>query len=177
MTVSLSDRTPDLTGASRVSVRHLAVMAVFIALSAVGSLVKIPSQLGTVALDSAPGFFAAVGFGGWVGFVVLAVGHLLTSAIVGFPLTLPLHAAIAVGMGGCGLAFRWLGRREHPGWLVVAVVVTALLNSVALGLLVLPLGGWGMYLAAVPSLLLGAAVNLVIAAITYRTVRTSPLLA
>lgn len=174
--VSLSDRTPDLAGASRVSARQLAVMAIFIALSAVGSLVKIPGPLGTVALDSAPGFFAAVGFGGWVGFVVLAVGHLLTSAIVGFPLTLPIHAAIAIGMGGCGLAFRWLGRREHPAWLVLAIVLTALLNSVALGLIVLPLGGWGMYLAAVPSLLVGAAVNLVIAGVAYRTVRSSPLL-
>lgn len=151
-------------------------MAIFIALSAVGSLVKVPSPLGTVALDSAPGFFAAIGFGGWVGFVVLAVGHLLTSATAGFPLTLPLHIAIAVGMGGCGVVFRWLGRRGHAAWLVLAVVVTTLLNSVALGLIVLPLGGWGMYVLALPSLLAGAAVNVTIAGIAYRTVRSSPLL-
>jgi uncharacterized membrane protein len=174
--VSLSDRAPDLATGPRVTARQLALMAIFIALSAVGSVVKIPSPLGSVGLDSAPGFFAAVGFGGWVGFVVIAVGHLLTSAIVGFPLTLPIHAVIALGMGGCALVFRWLGRRSNPAWLVLAIVVVALLNSVVLGLIVLPLGGWAMYLAAVPSLLLGAVVNLVIAGVAYRTVRTSPLL-
>lgn len=174
--MSLSDRTPDLAAAPRFPARSLALMAIFIALSAVGSLVKIPSPVGSVGFDSAPGYFAAIGFGGWVGFGVIAVGHLLTSAIVGFPLTLPIHLAIALGMGGCALVFRWLGRRRHIAWLSVAISVAAVLNSFVLGLIVLPLGGWGLYLAAVPSLLLGAVVNLVIAAVAYRAVRTSPLL-
>lgn len=174
--MSLSDRAPDLTSATRVSARQLALMAIFIALSAVGALVKIPSPVGSVGLDSAPGFFAAIGFGGWVGFAVIAIGHLLTSAIVGFPLTLPIHLAIAVGMGGCALVFRWIGRRQQVAWLGLAIVLAAVLNSFVLGLVVLPLGGWGMYVAALPSLLVGAVLNLVIAGVAYRTVRNSPLL-
>lgn len=174
--MSLSDRAPDLLRAPRVTTRQLALMAIFIALSAVGSLVKIPSPVGSVALDSAPGFFAAIGFGPLVGFVVIAIGHLLTSMIVGFPLTLPVHLAIAVGMGVCALVFRWIGRREHIAWLGLAIVVATLLNSVALGLIVLPLGGWGLYVAALPSLLVGSALNVVMAAVAYRTVRNSPLL-
>ncbi|MDQ7992188.1 MAG: ECF transporter S component [Propionicimonas sp.] len=173
--MSLSERAPDRTATPRVSARQLAVMAIFIALSAVGSLVKIPSPVGSVGLDSAPGFFAALAFGPWVGFVVIAVGHLLGSAIVGFPLTLPVHLAIAAGMGACALVFRWLGRRGGI-WLVVAVVVTTVLNSVALGLIVLPIGGWGLYVAALPALFLGAVVNLVIAAVAYYAVRDSKLL-
>ncbi len=173
--MSLTDQAPDLAKAAPVSARKLAVMAIFIALSAVGAMIKIPSPIGTVALDSAPGFFVAVAFGGWMGFTVIAVGHLLTSAIVGFPLTLGLHLAIAVGMGGCALVFRWLGARGTV-WLVVGVIAAALLNSFGLGLVVLPVGGWGMYVAAVPSLLLGAVVNLVIAAVAYRAVRGSTLL-
>lgn len=173
--MSISERTPDQATKAPLSARKLAIMAVFIALSAAGSLVKIPSPLGTVGLDSAPGFFTAVAFGGWMGFIVIAIGHLLGSAIVGFPLTLPVHLVIAVGMGLCALAFRWVGRRGTV-WLVVSVVTTSLLNSFGLGLIVVPIGGWGMYLASVPSLLLGAAVNLVLAAIAYRALRTSKLL-
>jgi len=173
--MSLTDRAPDLAKASPVSARTLAVMAIFIALSAVGSLIKIPSPLGSVGLDSAPGFFAAVAFGGWVGFIVIAVGHLLGAGIVGFPLTLPVHIAIAIGMGLCALAFRWLGRRGLV-WLVAAVIATSLLNSFGLGLIVVPIGGWGMYLASVPSLLVGAVINLIIAAVAYSAVRNSKLL-
>lgn len=173
--MSLADRSPDKSSGSTFSVRKVAIMAIFIAISAVGSLIKIPSPLGSVALDSAPGFFAGIAFGGWVGFIVIAIGHLLTSAIVGFPLTLPLQIGIAIGMGLCVLVFRWLGR-QGKAMLVVAVIVTSLLNSFALGLLVLPIGGWGMYAAAVPSLLIGAAVNTIIAAIAYFAVRNSKLL-
>ncbi len=173
--MSLSDRAPDNAKGSLVSAKSLAIMAIFIALSAVGSLIKIPSPLGSIGLDSAPGYFAAVGFGGWIGFIVIAVGHLLSSAIVGFPLTLPVHLAVALGMGVCALVFRWLGRKGLGG-LIVAVVVAALLNSFALGLIVLPIGGWGMYLGAVPSLLVAAVVNLVIAAVAYYAVRNSKLL-
>lgn len=173
--MSISDQAPDKATNSPVSARNLAIMAIFIALSAVGSLIKIPSPLGSIGLDSAPGFFAAIGFGPWVGFIVIAVGHLLSSAIVGFPLTLPLHIAIAIGMGLCALVFRWLGRKG-PIWLVVSVVVTSLLNSFGLGLIVLPIGGWGMYIASVPSLLVAAVVNLVIAAVAYYAVRNSKLL-
>ena len=175
--MSLSDRAPDQATRSPVSARQLAIMAIFIALSAVGSLFKIPSPVGSIGLDSAPGFFAAIAFGPWIGLIVIAIGHLLGAGIVGFPLTLPIHLAIAVGMGLCALAFRWLGRRgKSPVWLVVAVVVTSLLNSVALGLIVLPIGGWGMYAAAVPSLLVAAVVNTVIAAVAYLAVRDSKLL-
>lgn len=173
--MSISDRAPDQTKASPVSARKLAIMAIFIALSAVGSLIKIPSPLGSIGLDSAPGFFAAVAFGGWVGFAVIAVGHLLSAAIVGFPLTLPVHLAVAVGMGLCALAFRWFGRKGLA-WLVVGVIVTSLLNSFGLGLIVLPIGGWGMYIASVPSLLIAAVVNLIIAAVAYYAVRNSTLL-
>lgn len=174
--MSISDLAPDQVKKSPVSARQLANMAIFIALSAVGSLIKIPSPLGSIGLDSAPGFFSALAFGGWTGFIVIAVGHLLAAAIVGFPLTLPMHLVIALGMGVCAIVFRWLGRRGGPVWLIVAVVVAAILNSFGLGLMVLPIGGWGMYAATVPSLLVAAVMNLVIAAIAYYAVRNSRLL-
>ena len=54
--------------------------------------------------------------------------------------------------------------------------MTALLNSFGLGLIVVTMGGWAMYAASVPWLLIGAVVNLVIAAVAYWAVRDSALL-
>ena len=56
------------------------------------------------------------------------------------------------------------------------MIATSLLNSFGLGLIVLPIGGWGMYAASVPSLLVAAVVNLIIAAVAYYAVRNSKLL-
>ena len=80
--MSLSQRTPDRATTAPLPARKLAIIAVFVALSAAGSLVKIPSPLGSVGLDSAPGFFTALAFGGWLGFLVIAIGHLLTSCLL-----------------------------------------------------------------------------------------------
>ena len=37
-------------------VKRMVLMALFMALSVIGAMIKIPSPTGTVALDSAPGF-------------------------------------------------------------------------------------------------------------------------
>lgn len=169
------DQRPAERSSQPLSARKLAVMAIFIALSAVGALIKIPSPVGTVGLDAAPGFFVAIGFGGWVGAVVAAIGHLLTSAVVGFPLTLPVHLVIAAGMAGCAFVFGWLGRKGRTG-LVLGFVVAALLNSVVLGLIMIPIGGVPLYLATIVPLLIGAVVNLAIATVAYLTLRNTRLL-
>lgn len=171
---ALHDRPAD-RGAEVFSPRRLAVLAVFIALSAVGSLIKIPSPVGTIGLDAAPGFFVAVGFAGWMGAVVAAVGHLVTSAVVGFPLSLPVHLAIAAGMALCAGVFGWLGRRSTTG-LVIGFVVAALINSVVLGLIMIPIGGVPLYLATIVPLLIGAVVNLGIATAAYLALRNTRLL-
>ena len=44
------------------------------------------------------------------------------------------------------------------------------------GLIVLPVGGWVMYVTMIPTLLAAAVVNLVIAAVAYYAVRNSKLL-
>ena len=52
------------------TVKRIARVAILIALSGVGALIKIPSPTGTVALDSAPGYFTAVAFGPVEGMIV-----------------------------------------------------------------------------------------------------------
>ncbi|MFT8395755.1 ECF transporter S component [Propionibacterium sp.] len=168
--MSLSHQPADVRS-SRVSARSVAVMAVFIALSAVGALIKIPSPAGTVAFDSAPGYFVALAFGGPMGFVVIALGHILTASMAGFPYTLPVHLAIAVGMGICALLLRWIGHRGGLLNLVIGGVVAVLFNTFALALVVVPTGGWGAYVAVIPSLLVGAILNVAVASIAWRSLR------
>ena len=178
-TMSLSDAAPDKGKNSLISARSIAIMAIFIALSAAASFIKIPSPTGTVALDAAPGFFAAIAFGPVIGFIVIAVGHILTSAMVGFPFTLPIHLVIAAGMGICALAYWYFARKigkKSLVWLIVGAVVAALLNAFGVSLVVLPMGGWGMYMAVWPSLLVAGSINVVIAGIAFFAVRNSKLL-
>lgn len=173
--MSLSDHAPEQARPLSVSARQLAIMAVLLALSVVGAMIKIPSPYGTVAFDAAPGYFAAAAYG-WIGVVVIAIGHLLTAGIVGFPLTPPVHLMIAAGMGVCALVFQWFARRKGLVWLSIGAVAAILLNSFGLGLIMLPIGGWAAYFAVLPSLLIGSVANVLIATIAYQGVRDSKLL-
>ena len=169
--------TPDLKK-SGWSVKRISILVIFIALSAVGSLVKIPSPLGAIGLDACPGYFSALAFGYVEGAIIIAIGHLLTGLIVGFPMTLPIHMGVAVCMAICAIVFRFFGIKLLKGkiGLVAAVVVGSLLNSFGGGLMTLFIGGWGLYFAVLPSLLIGSAVNTIIAAIAFFAVRNSKLL-
>lgn len=168
--MSLPHQSADARTA-RVSARTVAIMAVFIALSAVGALVKIPSPTGTVAFDATPGYFVALAFGGPMGFVVIALGHILTAAMAGFPYTLPVHLAIAVGMGICALLLRWIGHRAGMLGLVLGSVAAVLFNTFGVALVVVPTGGWGAYLGVLPSLLVGSVLNVAIAAVAWYSLR------
>lgn len=114
-------------GTNPARIKRIAIIAVFIALSAVGALIKIPSPVGTIGLDSAPGYFVALAFGGIDGAAVIAIGHMLTAAVVGFPLTIPIHILIAVQMAAWAIVFRLVQRRFN---VVAAIVVATILNGV-----------------------------------------------
>ncbi len=158
---------------SAFGVKRVAIMAVFIALSAVGALIKIPSPVGTIGLDSAPGFFSAIAFGSLEGAVIIALGHMLTAAVAGFPLTLPIHIFIAVQMALWALAFRWVNRKFS---LIAAVIAGILLNGVVSSFTMMLMGGWGAVIGVMPFLVVGSAINVIIAAIAYRIIKASKLI-
>ena len=158
------------------SARRIAIIAIFVALSAVGALIKIPSPIGSIGLDSVPGYFCALAFGFPEGAIVIAIGHLLSAAVTGFPLTIPFHLAIAVSMAAVACVFRLIGKKGTVVAVVIAVVVASLLNSFGLALWLLPLGGWGLYVANIVPLLVASAVNAIIAAIAYFALRNTKLI-
>ncbi|MDQ7093462.1 ECF transporter S component [Desulfosporosinus sp. PR] len=155
------------------NVRRLSIMAVFIALSAVGALIKIPSPVGTIGMDSAPGFFSALAFGGSEGAVVISLGHLLSSAVVGFPLTIPVHLYIAFQMALWALVYRWVNKTLG---LIPAVIAGIILNGVVSSFAMVPIMGMGGALGVLPFLVVGSALNVIISAIVYKAIKGSRLI-
>lgn len=155
------------------SVKRVAYMAVFIALSAVGALIKIPSPVGTIALDSAPGYFCGLAFGMVEGAGVIFLGHLLTAGVVGFPLGLPLHLFIGVQLAVWVLIFRWIFLRFGQ---IPAAIAAIFLNGVVSAFTMYFVGGMGAVMGVLPFLLAGSAVNVIIALLVHRVVKAGKLI-
>lgn len=154
------------------SVKRVAYIAIFIALSAVGAMIKIPSPAGTIGLDSAPGYFSALAFGYIEGISVIFIGHLLTSGIFGFPLGLPLHIFIAIQMALWSICFRWVTKKFG---IIAGSIIAVLLNGVVSAFTLVLVGGIGAALGVMPFLIAGSIINVVIAAISYKGVHASKL--
>lgn len=154
-------------------VKRAAYIAVFIALSAVGAMIKIPSPVGTIGLDSAPGYFCALAFGYVEGAAVIFVGHLLTAGIVGFPLGLPLHLFIGIQMGLWAIIVRFI--KQSLG-LWPAVIAGVVLNGVVSSFTSIFIGGMGGVIGIMPFLIAGSLFNILIAAIAYRGLKKGKLI-
>jgi uncharacterized membrane protein len=72
----------------------LVKIALLTALSVIGSYIKFPGPVGSIALDSLPGFLGAILLGGKGGALILVLGHFLSAINSGFPLG-PIHILIA----------------------------------------------------------------------------------
>lgn len=142
--------------------KNLAIIAMLIALSYIGSLIKI---FNTVAFDSMPGYFAALYLGGWQGAIVISLGHILTSITSGFPLSLPIHLIIAAMMAVCALIFRYTYRKLN---IYIAVLAATILNGPIFALLFVPIFGWGFFTSMVIPLTLASLGNTVLAALIYK---------
>jgi uncharacterized membrane protein len=155
------------------TVKRIARLAILIALSGVGALVKIPSPTGTVALDSAPGFFTAVAFGPIEGMIVAGIGHLFTALTAGFPMGIPMHLYIGVQMAAWAYLF-WLSSKKIN--LIVGIIVATIANGVLSAALTIPFGGVGLFVGLLAPLLVGSLVNILIAAAAYKVVSKSNLI-
>lgn len=152
-------------------IKNLTLMAMFIALSAVGANIRVPSPTGTVAFDSAPGFLAALLLGPAHGAAAAALGHLFTSLFAGFPLTIPLHLVIAVEMAIFAAVFSALKRFNLP----LAVITTSLLNGIIAPASFIPLPQFGLafFTAMLIPLIVASALNVACAAAIYKIITTA----
>lgn len=144
----------------------LVKLALLTALSVVGSYLKFPSPVGSIALDSLPGYLGALVFGGEAGALILALGHLLSALNSGFVLG-PLHLLIALMMGGCGYIFIYLKKKN----IYLAVLLTTLINGIASAAVLIPFLGRAFFYGTAPLLSLAAFVNILLAVIIFRLIK------
>ncbi|MDQ7818050.1 MAG: ECF transporter S component [Melioribacteraceae bacterium] len=155
------------------SSKRIARMAIFIAMCAVGSMIKVPSPTGTVALDAAFAFFSAIAFGWKEGAIVAALGHMLTALTTGFPLGLPMHLFIALQMSAWVSIFSITAKKIH---LWFGVFLAVVLNGPVSSLLVIPIGGVGLFAALIVPLTIGGFINVFIATTAYLIIQKSKLI-
>ncbi len=174
--------TSSIYFSKRPSIRA-ARISIFTALTVVGSLLKIPSPVGSLAFDSAPGFFAALLFGPTEGALVSGLGHLATAVVSGFPLGI-LHLPIALGMALAGAAIGFINKFSKKWGFAPALLIGVIINTILVFPLVpwLPvvLGastvadvaiGWVIAVGFVPFLAVAATLNALVAGLVYVGIR------
>lgn len=144
------------------NIKTLTMIAMLIALSAVGALIKV---FNTVAFDSMPGYFAALYLGGWYGAIVISLGHLLTAITSGFPLGIPIHIYIAIQMALFAYLFRFFYKRFNT---YIAIIIGTLLNGPISALLLVPVFGWGFFIGWSLPLTVASFINILLATIIYK---------
>jgi len=162
----------DVEKVSRDNIKVITRSGLLIALSAIGAMIKIQ---GTIALDSMPGYFAALFINPMAGGIVAALGHFLTSITSGFPLTIPMHLMLILVMGLIAYVFGVLGKKTNG---IIACSVAILLNgpistyiaSITAKALGLPFSGTVMFSTLVTPLTIASAVNIIFAYIIFKMI-------
>lgn len=150
--------------------KEITYTAMLIALSAVGSMIKIQ---GSIAFDSMPGFFAALFLGPSIGAIVAGLGHLLTALTSGFPLTVPMHIITAFEMALFVFLFGWIYKKSNG---IVASFVAIILNgpvgafiTVPISIFLrLPFKGWALFYVLVTPLTIASTVNIILAYLLFK---------
>lgn len=148
---------------------RITLLALFIALAAVGANVKI---MGSIAFDALPAFLAAMLLGSREGAIAGAAGHLFSALLAGFPMTLPMHLVIALEMAAICYLTGWLvHKRNLPLW--GAAIPAFALNAFVSPLIVVVWPGMGVpvYLMLLAALTIASAVNVAGAAILAGALR------
>jgi uncharacterized membrane protein len=146
------------------TIRIVLTIAAYSALAAVAGFIKLPSPVGSVALDSCPGFFVSINISPLLGGVVGLVGHLASAANAGFPVG-PLHFAVAVGMFFCSFAYGAISRFFDSKWGLLWASLTALILNCLIPFACVPLGFpiEAAYALVFPFLIFAASINIAIA--------------
>ncbi|MDQ0428285.1 putative membrane protein [Planomicrobium stackebrandtii] len=141
--------------------RKLALAALFVSLSAIGGMIKIPLGIASIALDSMPALVAVLFFSAPLAGTIAAFGHLISALFGGMPLG-PFHLIIAAEMW----AVVWLFAKLHQAdkrWLKwpAFIIGNGVLAAVPFYFLLSP----AFFYASVPALVIAASINAGVAAL------------
>ncbi|MGB6407054.1 MAG: ECF transporter S component [Planococcus donghaensis] len=141
--------------------KKLALAALFISLSAIGGMIKIPLGIASIALDATPALVAVLFFSAPLVGTIAAFGHLISALFGGMPLG-PFHLMIAIEMW----AVLWLfAKLHHAGkhWLkwLAFIIGNGVVAAIPFYFLLSP----AFFYAAVPALLIASLINAAVAAL------------
>ena len=153
------------------SQRNIIAVIIFSVVSTAMGLVKIPGPAGSIALDSAPAFFAALFFSPFVGAIVGLIGHIGSAATAGFPFG-GLHIYVAFEMFLWVLIFGYVAKiKKTTPVLIISGIIAAILNGFLgpLLLTITPIFNLEFNIAKglIPFLLFAATVNIALAIVSF----------
>lgn len=146
---------------SKMTTKKIAWAALFISLSAIGGMIKIPLGIASIALDAMPALVAVLFFSAPLAGTIAAFGHLVSALFGGLPLG-PFHLIIAVEMWAAVWLFAKLHQaRKH--WLKwpAFIIGNGLVAAVPFYFLLSP----AFFYASVPGLVIAASINAAVAAL------------
>lgn len=117
------------------NIRKMTVYALLIALCAIGG--QIHFGVYSIGFDSSPAFVGALMLGPVAGAVLGALGHLATAASTGFPLGVPIHAAIGLVMAGTGASIGYITKRMTSSFSYVVSGIVGYVINVGIGIAVI----------------------------------------
>ena len=141
--------------------KRLTLTAFFAALCVIGGLIKIPSNIGSLALDTVPALISAAFLPPVFSGIAAMLGHTASAMYAGFPFG-PLHMLIALEMFVIVIIFARLHKagRNLTKW-AFFIVANGLIAPLPFYFLISP----AFFLSAIPFLLLATIVNAVVAAV------------
>ena len=117
------------------NIRTMTAYALLIALCAIGG--QIHFGVYSIGFDSSPAFVGALMLGPVTGAVLGALGHIATAASTGFPLSVPIHVAIAIIMAGTGASIGYITKRMTSSFSYVVSGIVGYIINVGIGLAVI----------------------------------------
>jgi len=145
--------------------KKISWIGIFTAISFVLSFIKFPSPLGSIALDSMPGFLLSIinpVYGGITAFL----GHIFTSWNSGFYFQF-YHILLAISMFAIAFIFGKMYKRNK----IIAVITAAILNGAIMPFIVTPILSIKGVFGVMPILSLASFVNILIASIVYTFIK------
>jgi uncharacterized membrane protein len=140
--------------------KSVVIMGLFIAMSVVGGYIKLPNPVtSSIALDSFPAFAASLLLGGGPGAVIGFFGHMVSAAIGGFPMTLPIHLLIGAQMAIIMFCFKQI--RDKLGRVAAAICGVIMNGLIAPAcFIVIPGYGKAVFLQLIIPLVAASVINI-----------------
>jgi len=149
-------------------IQKLTIVALLVAMCFIGANIKL---MGSIAFDAAPALIGTLLLGPIYGMTLGFFGHMVSSLIAGFPLSLPVHIIVAIMMAITMFAYsltrKWMQERaKYPTAIIFSSIVAFLLNGPLSLLALYPLLGNMVYALFVP-LAIASVCNIFVAEVLF----------